>query len=417
MIVLVNFFYELFLSLNFNEDFSSALSYIIGLLIIIAIAVLSRIVLRKLILKPIRFIIKKTPNIWDNAFVKRNVLDRISYFLPVIIIYATASQFPEIQYIIEKISLSIIWFLSAFVIASIMDSINEIYSGFKISVTRPIKGLIQILKIIIYIVSMIMIFSTLSETSPLGVLTAIGALTAVLLIVFKDTLLAVVASFQITTDNLVNLGDWISVPQYDADGEVIDISLHIVKVKNWDKTITTIPIYSLVSNSFRNYKSMILSGGRRIKRSLLIDMSSIKFLTEEDIYKLKRIHFIKDYLDKKTVEVEKFNRDNKIDTSIPANGRKLTNIGTFRAYILEYLKNNEHIRKDLTYMVRQLPPTEQGLPIEIYAFSNDTNWINYENIQSDIFDHIFAIVSQFDLRVFQNPTGYDFENFFKKDKD
>lgn len=417
MIVLVNFFYELFLSLNFNEDFSSALSYIIGLLIVIAIAVLSRIVLRKLILKPIRFIIKKTPNIWDNAFVKRKVLDRISYFLPVIIIYATASQFPEIQYIIEKISLSIIWFLSAFVIASIMDSINEIYSGFKISVTRPIKGLIQILKIIIYIVSMIMIFSTLSETSPLGVLTAIGALTAVLLIVFKDTLLAVVASFQITTDNLVNLGDWISVPQYDADGEVIDISLHIVKVKNWDKTITTIPIYSLVSNSFRNYKSMILSGGRRIKRSLLIDMSSIKFLTEEDIYKLKRIHFIKDYLDKKTVEVEKFNRDNKIDTSIPANGRKLTNIGTFRAYILEYLKNNEHIRKDLTYMVRQLPPTEQGLPIEIYAFSNDTNWINYENIQSDIFDHIFAIVSQFDLRVFQNPTGYDFENFFKKDKD
>ncbi len=415
MRVLVNFFYELFLSLNLNEDFSSIFSYVIGLLIIIAIAILSRIILRKLILKPLRFFIKKTPNIWDNAFVKRKVLDRLSYFLPVIIVYATASQFPEIQKIIEKISLSIIWFLSAFVIASIMDSINEIYSGFKISVTRPIKGLIQILKIIVFIFSMIMIFSTLSETSPLGVLTAIGALTAVLLIVFKDTLLAVVASFQITTDNLVNLGDWISVPQYDADGEVIDISLHIVKVKNWDKTVTTVPIYSLVSNSFRNYKSMILSGGRRIKRSLLIDMRSIKFLDGRDIDKLKKVQLIKGYLDQKIVEVEKFNKENKIDTSIPVNGRKLTNIGTFRAYVLEYLKNNEHIRKDLTYMVRQLPPTEMGLPIEIYAFSNDTNWVNYENIQSDIFDHIFAIVTQFDLKVFQNPSGYDFEKFFKKD--
>lgn len=413
---MVTFFDELFLSLNLGESFSKGLAYFIGLSIIIAIAILSRIGLRKLILRPLRAIVKKTPNIWDNAFVKRKVLDRLSYFLPVVIIYATSNQFPDIQEIIQKTTLSIIWFLVAFVLSSIMDSINEIYSGFKISATRPIKGLVQILKIIAYIVSFIMIFSTITGTSPLGVLTAIGALTAVLLIVFKDTLLAIVASFQITTDNLVSIGDWISVPQYNADGEVIDISLHIVKVKNWDKTITTIPIYSLVTNSFKNYKSMVLSGGRRIKRSVLIDMKSIRFLNESDIEKFKKIQLIKKYIEDKTSEIDEYNRENHIDISTPVNGRKLTNIGTLRIYTLEYLKNNNHIRKDLTYMVRQLDPTELGLPLEIYAFSNDTNWVNYENIQSDIFDHILAIIPQFGLRVFQNPSGYDFDKFFIKDE-
>jgi miniconductance mechanosensitive channel len=301
------------------------------------------------------------------------------------------------------------WIIGALVVSSIIDAVVDIYRTFEASRHRPIKGYMQIVKIAVFIIATIMIISILSGVSPLGLLGAIGAMSAVLILVFRDTLLGLVASFLITNENMVNIGDWISMPKYNADGSVIDISLHTVKVQNWDKTIVTIPIYTMVSDSFQNWKGMTQTGGRRIKRAVYIDMKSIKFCTEEMLEKFSKIQYIKDYIKSKKEEIEEYNKEIDVDTSILVNGRHLTNIGTFRAYLSEYLKNHPMTRKDMTLMVRQLAPTEHGIPIEIYAFSKDIRWEYYEGIQSDIFDHILAIVPEFELKVFQNPSGYDFE--------
>ncbi|MFA7576744.1 MAG: mechanosensitive ion channel domain-containing protein, partial [Candidatus Muiribacteriota bacterium] len=241
----------------------------------------------------------------------------------------------------------------------------------------------------------------------LGLLSGIGAMSAILMLVFKDSILGLAASFQLSANNMVNIGDWIEMPKYGADGDVIEITLQTIKVKNWDNTITTIPIYAMVSDSFKNWRGMSESGGRRIKRAINIDMISIKFATPEAIEKFSKMHYLKDYITAKKEEIDKYNKDNNIDTSSPVNGRRITNIGTFRVYIKNYLAANPHIHKNLISMVRQLPPTEQGLPIEIYCFTNDTAWVNYEAIQADIFDHLLSVIEEFDLRVYQLPSGAD----------
>ncbi|MFO7882671.1 MAG: mechanosensitive ion channel [Kosmotogaceae bacterium] len=407
---MIDFFIDFFISTGLSEDISYVFASIIGFLIILAIGYASKIIFRKLFMEPISKIVKKTKNIWDNAFVERKVLDRLSYFVPLIIVYSFSGLFSEIEVFLEKTTICLMWVIGAVVVSSIIDSIVDIYRTFEISRQRPIKGYMQIVKIIIFVIAAIMIISILSDVSPLGLLSAIGAMTAVLILVFRDTLLGLVASFQLTNDNMVSIGDWISMPQYNADGSVIDISLHTVKVQNWDKTIVTIPIYAMVSDSFQNWKGMTQTGGRRIKRAVYIDMRSIKFCTEEMIEKFSKIEYIKEYIKRKKEEIEKHNKEINIDTSILVNGRHLTNIGTFRAYLAEYLKNHPMTRKDMTLMARQLAPTENGIPIEIYAFIKDIRWAYYEGIQSDIFDHILAIVPEFELRVFQNPTGYDLES-------
>ena len=230
---------------------------------------------------------------------------------------------------------------------------------------------------------------------------------AVLMLVFKDTILGFVASIQLSANKMVVPGDWIEMPSHNADGDVLDISLNTVKVQNWDKTITTIPTYALVSESFRNWKGMEESGGRRIKRSVTIDMKSIKFCTPEMIKKFKKIQILHDYIEKKEKELNEHNKKYEIDNSVLVNGRRMTNIGVFRAYIVSYLHNHPEINNEMTSMVRQLEPTDKGLPLQIYVFSSDKRWVYYEKIQSDIFDHILAVAPEFDLRVFQNPSGYD----------
>jgi miniconductance mechanosensitive channel len=233
-------------------------------------------------------------------------------------------------------------------------------------------------------------------------------MTAVIILVFKDTILGFLASIQLTSNDMVRIGDWVEMPKYGADGDVIDVSLHTVKIRNWDKTITTIPTYALISDSFKNWRGMQESGGRRIKRSMNLDMSSVKFCTPEMLDRYEKYGLIADYVKSRREEIEQWNQEHNVDGSELINGRNMTNIGTFRAYCIAYLKSHPKIRQDMTFLVRHLAPQENGLPIEIYVFSGDQVWANYESIMADIFDHLLAVVPWFELRVFQRPTGYDF---------
>lgn len=280
----------------------------------------------------------------------------------------------------------------------------------QVAVQFPLKGIVQSLKIVAAVAICIFIVSVIIGQSPVILLSGLGAMTAVLMLIFKDPILGLVAGVQLSANNMLSIGDWLEMPKYNADGAVIDIGLTTVKVRNWDNTITTVPTYSLISDSFKNWRAMSESGGRRMKRSIFIDVNSIKFISEREMQRLTKSRLLSRYILDKTQEVETYNRTRSEDLSSALNGRRLTNIGTFRAYLEMYLRNHPHIRQDMTLLVRQLAPGTTGVPIEIYAFTNTVVWAEYENIQSDLFDHIFAVVSEFDLRVFQEPGGYDMAN-------
>jgi miniconductance mechanosensitive channel len=253
----------------------------------------------------------------------------------------------------------------------------------------------------------IVAISIVIDQSPLILLSGLGALTAVILLIFKDSILGLVAGIQLVANDMVRPGDWIEMPKYGADGDVIEITLNTVKVQNWDKTITTIPTYALISDSFKNWRGMQESGGRRIKRAVYVDVSSVRFCTPEMTAKFSRIKVLEEYIARKQAEMREYNEKHGIDDAVLVNGRRMTNLGTFRAYLVEYLKRHPKIHQDMTFLVRHLQPTELGLPIEIYVCSNDQEWSNYEGIQADIFDHIFASLPEFGLRPFQSPTGSD----------
>jgi miniconductance mechanosensitive channel len=293
-------------------------------------------------------------------------------------------------------------------VGSVLTAANAIYSTRPEHKERPIKGYLQVVKILLYVAACVVIVATLMDRSPWLFLSGIGAMTAVLLLIFKDTILSLVASIQLTSNEMVRVGDWIEMPQLGADGDVIDVALHTVKVQNWDKTITTIPTHKLISESFKNWRGMSDSGGRRIKRSLFLDLNTIRFLEAEEIERFGRFALLKDYIGEKREELAEFNQQPGRDLSLRADTRQLTNVGTLRAYIVNYLRAHPSIRQDMTLIVRQRDPGPNGLPLEIYTFTNDTRWAAYEDIQSDIFDHILAIVPEFGLRVFQTPSGHDF---------
>jgi miniconductance mechanosensitive channel len=295
------------------------------------------------------------------------------------------------------------------VLDALLNAILEIYQNFEVSNEVPIKGFVQVFKIGVYFLGGILIIAIILDKSPLYLFSGLGALTAVLMLVFKDVILGFVAGIQLSANKMIANGDWIEMPQYGADGDVLEVALTTVKVQNWDKTITTIPTYALISGSFKNWRGMSESGGRRIKRAVNLDMSTVKFCTDEMLKRISSIQYISAYLDRKMKEIAEDNSAKKFDESSPANGRRLTNIGTFRAYVIEYLKHHPMISQEMTFLVRQLAPTEHGLPLEIYIFCKDKVWANYEAIQSDIFDHVLAVIPEFDLKVFQNPTGNDFK--------
>ena len=298
----------------------------------------------------------------------------------------------------------------AMAIVKALTYANELYERLPTSKNRPIKGFVQVVKILVLCGAAIIMISVLIDESPLLLLSGLGAITAVLLLVFKDTILSLVASVQLTTNDMLRVGDWITMAGMDADGDVIDISLHTVKVQNFDKTITTIPTHRLVSDSYRNWRGMAEAGGRRIKRPLVLDQNSIRFLDDAEVLDLKRFKILKSYLEQKRDEIAKWNAAELEGDDAPVNARRLTNIGTLRAYIIAYLQWHPRINGNFTLLVRQREPGPQGLPIEIYCFTDTTVWHEYEGIQSDIFDHMLAIVPEFGLRVYQEPTGLDFQN-------
>ncbi|GJL78437.1 MAG: hypothetical protein NPINA01_14260 [Nitrospinaceae bacterium] len=278
----------------------------------------------------------------------------------------------------------------------------------------PIRGLIQTVKLISSVLIGLLAISFLMDKSPLILFSGLGALSAVLLLVFKDPILGLVAGIQLSANEMLSIGDWLEMPKYGADGDVIDIALTTVKVQNWDKTITTIPTYALISDSFKNWRGMSEAGGRRIKRSVLIETASIRFLDKELLQRLKKAHLLDIYLEEKIKAIEHANKKPPMDMSIQINGRRLTNVGTFRAYLVSYLKAHPDIHQGLTLMVRQLDPTNEGLPIQIYAFTKTTEWNEYEDIQSDIFDHIFSVLPEFGLRAHEAPTGNDVRSLVEK---
>jgi len=371
----------------------------------LSLSLLSYFIMRYVVIKSIIHLFKKTSTKLDDILIEKGFLNRLSYIVPLIILYNLFNSLIGSYLIVNRLLLSLIAIVIILAINSLLNVFNDIYNQSKYSNSINIKSYFQIFRLIINLFSLIIIISILSGQSPFYLLSGLGALTAVLMLIFKDTILSFVSSIQINSNDLFKIGDWVEAPKFGADGDVIDIALHTIKIQNWDKTISIIPTHKLVDSSFKNWRGMSDSGGRRIKRSINIDMNSIKFCNNELIEKFKSITLISGYIDDKLSKINKHNMS--IDQKSIINGRALTNIGTYRAYIKAYLKNNKNIHDSMTFLVRQLSPTENGLPIEIYVFSNNTNWIDYEEIQSDIFDHLLAALSQFDLQVYQHPSGND----------
>ena len=290
---------------------------------------------------------------------------------------------------------------------TLLDGCEKIYTRLRFARQIPIRVFIQITKLIAFLIALVMVISALMNRSPALLVSGLGAMTAVLMLIFKDPILGFVAGIQLSANRMLSVGDWLEMPKYNADGDVIEITLTTVKVRNWDCTITTVPTYALISEAFKNWRGMTDAGGRRIKRSIFLDMTSIHFLSQEEIQRLRRLQLITSYIDQKQAEIEKDNQTKGVDPACPANGRHLTNIGVLRAYLVHYLKQHTGLRQDMIMIVRQMQPTPQGLPLEIYAFTSDTGWVAHEGVQSDIFDHILAVIPEFGLRIFQTPSGAD----------
>ncbi len=388
------------------ESTTGLLTYAVILGGVLVLCALAYIIVRKVLTTSMGYVAEKSRTEWDDILLEKRVFIRISYLAPALVVYFFAAAFPGQQDWIQRLALVYMVLVGVFVVNAFLSAVNAIYRTTVISRSRPIKGFVQVARILLFCVGVVFVLSTLMNRSPWGLLSGIGALTAVLLIVFKDSLLGLVASFQITSTNMVREGDWIEMQKFGADGDVIDVSLHTIKVRNWDKTITTIPTYALVSDSFKNWRGMEESGGRRIKRSLIIDMNSIRFCTDEMLDRFEKIHAISDYVREKRKELAEYNRENSVDVSEIVNGRRLTNLGTFRAYVVAYLRNHPQVNQEMTFLVRHIQPTENGLPFQVYVFSKIQSWAEYEAIQADIFDHLFAVLPEFGLRVFQRGSDY-----------
>ena len=383
-----------------------------AMLAIVVLAIISFYVVKFGLIRLIDKLISKTRSNLDDILIKHKVFSRISYLVPAYLIYTLAPQALKPYAIASNaiVVLAAIYMviMVALIVDALINSLLEIYHSFSVSKRVPIKSFAQVAKLITYFFAIIVIASLVIGESPLKLFAGLGAMTAVLMLVFKDPILGFVAGLQLSSNRMVAIGDWVDIPQHDASGDVMEIALTTVKVRNFDNTITTVPTQSLINDSFKNWRGMQESPGRRIKRSIVIDVNSIKFCDEESLSRYSKIDYIKEYLQEKQRELDEYNREKGTHTESLVNGRRLTNVGTFRAYVLAYLKHHPDIHQRMTVMARQLAPTDTGLPIEIYAFSSDKNWGNYESIQADIFDHLYAVISEFDLRTFQRPSGMDF---------
>ena len=390
---------------------SAMLSQVVVLAAILLLSLLGYLIARRVILASAAAVILRTRTDWDDALISHRVLHRVALLVPALIVHlmipaALAGQGVWIALAKGLIAIYAI-IVGGLVIGSVLNAGVAVYQSFAVSREIPIRSFVQVIKIVVWFVATILIISILVNKTPYLLLSGLGALTAVILLIFRDSILGFVAGIQLSANKMLAQGDWIEMPKYGADGDVEEVTLTTVKVRNWDKTITTIPTYALISESFRNWRGMQESGGRRIKRSINIDVQTVRLCTEEMLERFSRIQHISEYTAKKREELAEFNTSQGTDDSSLVNGRRLTNIGTFRAYVKAYLWNHPMVRQDMTFLIRQLQPTEHGLPIEIYVFCASTVWAEYEAVQADIFDHILAVVPEFDLRVYQQPSGED----------
>ncbi|MGO2508398.1 mechanosensitive ion channel family protein [Vibrio hibernica] len=400
---------------HYDIEVSRFINVVEALGLIVLISIVIHIVLHRGVLVWIKYRIDKSKITWRYVLFRGKLFNHIALLIQGIVIaiqtnlwLSADSAFRDV--ILTVVGLWIIWFamLSLF---SLLNVVDTALNRTQIGRDMPVRGIIQSIKIIVFIVASFLFASVLFGKSPLILLSGFGAMTAVFMLVFKDPILGFVAGVQLSANKMLSVGDWLEMPKYGADGAVIDISLTTVKVQNWDKTITTIPAYALISDSFKNWKGMTESGGRRIKRSVLIDATSVHFINKEETLSLSKTHFLETYIKTKVEEVSVYNQQNNIDDTNLINGRRLTNIGSFRAYLEHYLLAHQNIRKDMTLMVRQLPPTHEGISIELYCFTDTTAWVEYEGIQSDIFDHLYAVLPEFNLKIAQAPTGSDFRSW------
>lgn len=408
--------YNTFLELNFSESYSQLISVLLTFLAIILVAVIVQWITKKIVKKIITRLIENTKTEWDDYLMKRKVFQSLSHLVSAMVLYYSCnfSLIPEVTSLMT--TFTNIYFVIIFlkVVSGVLKASNDIYLTTPYAETRSIKGYIQLVMILVYFVAAIFIIAIIFKKSPLVLITGLSAIGAVLLIVFKDTILGLVASIHLATNKMLKPGDWIEMPKHGANGNVIDISLNTVKVQNFDNTIITIPTYSLVADSFVNWSGMEESDGRRIKRSISIDMKSVRFCDGQMLEKFQKFRLIQNYVVERQNEITEFNKNLGInDESIP-NGRRQTNLGIFRKYLEQYLKNNPNINNDMAFLVRQLQPSETGLPIEIYVFSKVKEWNEFEGIQADIFDHILAVIPEFELRVFQSPSGNNISDLSEK---
>ena len=396
----------------------------VGIGILLVAAIVANVVIRRGLVAFMHLLASRSSVQWDDALKRHKVFHRITHVIPALVIERGILHVPGLEpretagtitqhtlvTVTQNVAMAYVVLTLTLAITAALSAGNEIYERQPIARERPLKGIVQVLQIVVCVVGAVLIIAELVNKSPLILLSGVGAMTAVLLLVFKDTILGLVASVQLSANDMVRVGDWIEMPACGADGDVIDVALHTVKVQNWDKTITTIPTYKLIAESFRNWRGMTEAGGRRIKRSLHVDQQSIRFLTDEEIGKLSRFALLRDHLASKRRELEQARASLGDDGREDVNRRRLTNIGVFRAYVGNYLRAHPELNHELTQMVRQLKPGPEGLPIEIYCFTKTTQWLPYEGVQSDIFDHILAILPEFGLRLFQKPTGADLEH-------
>lgn len=399
-------------SLGLHLNSHTALITALGMILLIALII--HFILHRIVLGTLQKYISQEQVFWHKTLVEYKLFSRLALVLQWFIVYFQAklwllrnSLAQDIVQTVAELGITLYALLAVF---SLLDTLLDLSRHSPGGKQLPLRGMFQGVKLAASLFAVILVISILIDKSPLILFSGLGAMTAVLMLVFRDPILGLVAGIQLSANNMLQLGDWLEMTRYAADGEVIDISLTTVKVRNWDNTVTTIPTYALISDSFKNWRAMSESGGRRIKRSLNIDTTSVHFLSEAEQQRLSHIRLLAPYLQKISEEVAHYNQQHDLDDNT-INARRLTNIGTFRAYLLAYLQANPRIRKDMSLMVRQLAPTPDGLPLEIYAFTNTTAWADYEAIQADIFDHIFAAIGEFGLRIHQNPSGNDMRTF------
>jgi miniconductance mechanosensitive channel len=410
---------ELLISnLGVSEPWVVYLRLLVLVILLIILSSLAFLITKRVFIYYLYKVLKKSSFVWDDLFADTRAFDKLAHIVPAVIVRLMApsifSDFEQMLPFVIKLTDAYLIIVSMAVFFSIIKVGEYSLSQHPVFKDKPLTSYFQLIRILLYIVTIILVLSVLLGKSPVYFLSAFGAMSAIVLLIFKDTILGLVASVQMSSNDMVRVGDWVEMPKFNADGDVIDINLNTVKVQNWDKTITTIPTYYFITDSFKNWRGMQQSGGRRIKRAIFIDTHSVKLVDATMREKLKKIQLISNYVENRQKEIEEFNTQNNIDTSVLINGRRLTNLGVFRKYIESYLKSHPKIKHDMTLMVRQLASENKGIPMEIYCFTNTTDWVEYESIQSDIFDHLYSTASFFDIEIFQEPGGKDFSIAFDR---